>query len=227
MNIHTFISADDVTTGAKVLAWAKNYLAKEHSKLNRPHHAKAVCPYVEASLKSNRFYIVFHDKFDGRDCAAIADQIMDYALPFKEAYPTAPNEQMLKALLIVFPSIEPRFFTVLDECHLKIKPKMVELGLMVGQFHPNCRERAIHNRRWNSISKSPVPLMALRHMTIHDIMFLGDNQQTFREYESRFGSYFRESDKSLRGYQKHLLPYYQRAKVRYSTNPTISNHNRH
>src|SRR5690349_9720941 len=167
MSIHTFVSPDNVDAGRRVLAWAENYLTREHASLNRPHHPQTVCPYVEASLKANCFYMVFHDEFNGQDSAAIADQILNYALPFKEAPPTAPNEQMLKALLIVFPKIEPRFFTVLDECHQIIKPKMVELGLMVGQFHPRCREQAIHNRQWNSVSKSHVPLMALRHMTIH------------------------------------------------------------
>ena len=216
MALHTFVSPDDVTVGGKVLAWAKDYLTKEHASLNRPYHPKALCPYVEASLKANSFYMVFHDEFNGRDGRAIADQILNYALPFKKTSPTGPNEQMLKALLIVFPKIEPKFFEALDECHQKIKPKMVKLGLMVGQFHPRCRERAIHNQRWNSISTSPVPLMAMRHMTLHDIMFLGDDRQSFREYDSKFGFNFAERGKLLRGYQKHLLAYYEQAKAKFS-----------
>ena len=217
MSIHTFVSPDDVTNGGKVLAWAKNYLTKEHASLNRPYHTKTVCPYVEASLKANSFYMVFHDEFNGRDARAIADQILNYALPFKEAPPTLPNEQILKTLLIVFPKIEPKFFEVLDECHQKIKPKMVKLGLMVGQFHPRCRERAIHNQQWNSISTSPVPLMAMRHMTLHDIMFLGDNRQMFREYDSKFGFNFAGHSKLLYGHQKRFLAYYERAKTKFST----------
>jgi heptaprenyl diphosphate synthase len=130
--------------------------------------------------------MVFHNEFDGRNCAAIADQIMDYALPFKAAHPTASNKQMLKALLVVFPNIEPRLFTVLDECHSKIKPKMVELGLMVGQFHP-------------------------------DVMFLGDNSQTFRAYDKEFGFQFAEHGKSLSRYQEHLFAYYERARSKHST----------
>jgi hypothetical protein len=217
MSIHTFVSPENVNTGRRVLVWAKSYLTREDARLSRPYPPQTVCPYVEASLKSNCFYMVFHNEFDGRNCAAIADQIMDYALPFKAAHPTASNKQMLKALLVVFPNIEPRLFTVLDECHSKIKPKMVELGLMVGQFNPRCREQAIHNRRWSSISKSPVPLMAMRCMSIHDVMFLGDNSQTFRAYDKEFGFQFAEHGKSLSRYQEHLFAYYERARSKHST----------
>jgi hypothetical protein len=217
MSVNTFVTPDHVNTGMRVLDWATNYLTREDTRLNRPHPPQTVCPYVEASLKSNCFYMVFHDEFDGRNCAAIADRIIDYALPFKAAQPTACNRQTLKALLIIFPNIKPEFFTVLDECHLKIKPEIVELGLMVGQFHPECREQAIHNPRWNSISKSPVPLMAMRCMSIHDIMFLGDDSQTFRAYDREFGFQFAAQGKSLTRYQEHLFRYYERARSRHST----------
>jgi hypothetical protein len=154
MSIHTFVSPENVNTGRRVLVWAKSYLTREDARLSRPYPPQTVCPYVEASLKSNCFYMVFHNEFDGRNCAAIADQ--------------------------------PRLFTVLDECHSKIKPKMVELGLMVGQFHP-------------------------------DVMFLGDNSQTFRAYDKEFGFQFAEHGKSLSRYQEHLFAYYERARSKHST----------
>src|SRR5262249_50721783 len=153
---------------------------------------------------------------DGQDALAIADQILEYVKPFKQAPPISPYEQMLKALLIVFPNIEDRLMTALDDCHRMIKPKMVELGLMVGQFHPKCYERPIHNPQWNAVSRSPVPLMALRHMVIHDIMFLGDNEVTFKEYDKKFGAYFVGGGTSLRATQKYLVAYYERAKWKHS-----------
>ena len=91
----------------------------------------------------------------------------------------------------------------------------VNFGLMIGQFHPKCRERAIHNPRWNAISQSPVPLVAMRHMAIHDIMFLDDNEEAFRVYDGKFGLRFAERGKSLLSYQKHLVKYYERAKSAY------------
>jgi hypothetical protein len=215
MSTHTFISPEDVKSARRVLVWARNYLMKEHEEIHRPYFPQRVCPFVGASIKANCLYMVFHNELNGRDAVAIADQILKYARPFKEAPPISPNEQMIKALLIVFPNIEDRFMTVLDECHQMIKPKIVELGLMVGQFHPKCCERAIHNHRWNAVSRSPVPLMALRNMVMHDIMFLGDNEDTFKAYDKKFGSCFAEDGKSLRPYQKYLIAYYERAKSKH------------
>jgi len=216
MSTHTFVSPEDVKSARRVLVWAENYLMQEHDEIHRPYFPQTVCPFVGASIKANSLYVVFHNEFDGRDAVAIANQILEYAKPFKETPPISPNERKLKALLIVFPNIEDRLMTVLDKCHRMIKAKIVESGLMVGQFHPKCCERAIHNHRWNAVSRSPVPFIALRNMTIHDVIFLGDNDDTFKSYNKEFGAYFAEGGKSLRGYHKNLIPYYERAKLRHS-----------
>jgi heptaprenyl diphosphate synthase len=216
LNTHTFVSPGDVKSAKRVLVWARNYLMREQGGVKRPYPPQTVCPFVETSIKANSLYMVFHNELNGQDPAAIADVILKYVNPFKEAPPFARHEQILKALLIVFPNIEERFLTVLDECHRMIKPKIVNFGLMIGQFHPMCRERAIHNPQWNAISQSPVPLVAMRHMTIHDIMFLHDNEEAFRAYESRFGCRFAERGESLLPYQKHLITYYERAKSAYA-----------
>jgi hypothetical protein len=216
MSTHTFMSPEDVKSARRVLVWAGNYLMQEHDEIQRPYFPQTVCPFVGASIKANSFYMVFHNEFDGRNAVAIANQILEYAKPFKETPPISPNERMLKALLIVFPNIEARLVTVLDKCHRMIKAKIVESGLMVGQFHPKCCERAIHNHRWNAVSRSPVPFIALRNMTIHDVIFLGDNDDTFRSYDKEFGAYFAEGGKSLPEYEKNLIQYYERAKFKHS-----------
>jgi len=87
---------------------------------------------------------------------------------------------------------------------------------MVGQFHPKCCERATHNHRWNAVSRSPVPFSALRNTTIHDVIFLGGNDDTFRSYDWAFGAYFAEGGKSLSEYEQNLIQYYERAKFKCS-----------
>lgn len=216
MAIHSFMSPEDMKSARRVLVWARKYLIREHESLNRPYPPQTVCPFVEASLRANCFYMVFHRDFDGRCPAAIADQILEYIGAFKQAPPVAPNEQTLKALLIVFPNIEEEFLNVLDVCHEMIKPKMVDSGLMVGQFHSKCETPGIHNPAWNAISRSPVPLMAVRHMVIHDIMFLEDNAGWFRAYDANFGRRFAERGKCLSAYQRHLLTCYERAKAKHA-----------
>jgi hypothetical protein len=199
MAAHSFMSPEDIESARRLLVWAKKYLMREHESVNRPYAPKTVCPFVEASIRANCLSMVFHHDFDGRCPAAIA-----------------PNEQTLKALLIAFPKIEEQFASALDVCHEMIKSKIVDSGLMVGQFHSKCEERGIHNSAWNAISRSPIPLVAIRHMVIHDIMFLENNEEWFRAYDATFGARFAEPGKCLSAYQKHLFACYERAKAKHS-----------
>jgi heptaprenyl diphosphate synthase len=208
---HTFASPDDVKSARRVLVWARNYLMRDHELVNRPYPPQTICPFVEASMKANCFYMAFHNEVNGSDVTAIAELILSYVNPFNEAPPLGQRERILKALVIVFPNIEERFLTALDSCHRMIKPDIVKLGMMIGQFHRKCRELAIHNPRWDEISKSPISLMAMRYMALHDIMFLDRNEEEFRVYNDKFGYRFVQQGKLLASYQKHLIPYYNRA----------------
>ncbi len=138
MAAHSFMSPEDAKSARRLLVWAKKYLMREHESINRPYPPQTVCPFVEASVRANSLYMVFHHDFDGRCPAAIANQVLEYIGPFKQAPPLAPNQQTLKALLIVFPKIEEEFLDALDVCHEMIKSKIVASGLMVGQFHSKC-----------------------------------------------------------------------------------------
>src|SRR5260370_37566323 len=166
-------------------------------------------------MRANCLRMVVHHGFDGRCPAALADHILESSGPFKQAPPVATNEQLLQALLIVSQNTEEEFLTVLDVCHEMIKSKMVHSGLMVGQFHSKCETRGIHNSAWNTISRSPIPLMAMRHMVIHDIMFLEHNEAWFRAYDANFGARFAERGKCLSAYQQNLFTSYERATAKH------------
>jgi heptaprenyl diphosphate synthase len=64
---------------------------------------------------------------------------------------------------------------------------MVENGIMIGQFHPKCHTAAVHDPAWRSVSVAPVPLIAMRKMVIHDILFLRE-KRWFLEYSKRYGA---------------------------------------
>ena len=61
---------------------------------------------------------------------------------------------------------------------------------------------------------SPYPLIAMRYMALHDILFLEDNELCFASYDQRFGSRFKEPEK-LEDYEKPLIDIYRRAKARF------------
>jgi len=35
---------------------------REHETVNRPYPPQTICPFVEASIKANCFYMVFHNE---------------------------------------------------------------------------------------------------------------------------------------------------------------------
>jgi len=92
---------------------------------------------------------------------------------------------LLRALVVVISGLtEP---SLLDEVHVAVKSMIVERGLMIGQFHPRCTERAVRNSGF-AVGRSPVPMLAVRHMAVHDIVFLDRKREWFAAYEDRFKS---------------------------------------
>ena len=96
--------------------------------------------------------------------------------------------------------------------HANIKSACVHDGLMVTQCHARCDGRSVHNPALK-VFTSPFPLIAMRHMALHDILFLQDNESWFAAYDLRFGARFREPEK-LEDFERPMLDFYRKAKTR-------------
>lgn len=194
--------------------WSVQYLVADNPNIQRPlPGSQATCPFVAGSLENNSFYMVFHPEVNGHNEELIEQIMVHYIEQFIAMQPCEPTKLLLKALLVVFPELSKGDAHILDIVHPRIKPQFVKEGLMVGQFHPNCNERGIHNRAYR-VSVAPYPLIAMRHMALHDIVFLGRDATYFPYYNARFGDKFREPER-LKDYEKPLLNYYLDAKERF------------
>lgn len=210
---NAFISPRYLQIANELLEWANTYLATDCPHINRPAGTQEVCPFVAPSIQNDSFYMAFHPEVNGQRDEPIGRIMIDYISEFKETPPFDPAERLKKSLLVIFPDIPPERTYVLDFVHAKIKTKFVNSGLMVGQFHHNCDERGVHNRGFR-VSISPYPLMAIRHMAPHDIIFLKDNEEWFNAYNIRYGEKFKQPDK-LDDYNRPLLGPYLQAKERF------------
>lgn len=209
----TFLTPETIEIGMQIVRWAREYLATEHPLMHRPVGSKVVCPFVGPALDNNSFFLSFHPEVSGRDEGHIEDIVLDHIPEFKRLGPFGAGDRNRKALLLVFPSLPENGTRVLDIVHENIKTKFVQNGLMVGQFHKDCREFSIYNQGF-LVSQSPVPLIAIRHMAIHDILFVGDNRDWFNEYNIRFGEKFNRPE-DIEDYNRHLIDLYFRAKARW------------
>lgn len=210
----TLLSPRTIQIANELLDWAKTYLMAENPEIKRPTRGnQSVCPYVGASIENDSFYMAFHPEINGRRAEPIEEVMLDYIPIFRnKVQPFGPSERMRKALLVVFPEIPEKSTYVLDTVFANIKDRFVAEGLMVGQFHKNCDQRGVYNHRFK-VSLSPYPLFALRHMSLHDIIFLHDHEHWFLEYNNRFGERFKPEN--LDDDSKPLIENYRKAKERF------------
>jgi hypothetical protein len=212
MTASQLVVPSQIEIAHELLAWAEEFLMIENPDVRRPTGDNTVCPFVRASVESDSFTLAFHPEVNGQSVSHIEMVMNDYIPVFKAMPPFDTPQQ--KSLLVVFPAIPERQFGVLDRAHMVLKDNFVHKGLMLGQFHKRCRVHGIYNERFQA-SVSPHPLMAIRQMAIHDIVFLEDNRAWFDAYNRRFGERFRSGD--LSEHERHYASYYRRAKERHNS----------
>lgn len=208
-------SNTDVAIANEVLRWARESLAAPTEKMRRTHAGppEAVCPFVKPSLESGSFYIEVHHEINGQRPEPIVDLMRKYTETFRGLPPFEAGEQQKKALLAVFPEIPAHDMPVLDLVHDQIKTCYMQKGFMVTQCYPGCDMRSKRNPELR-VYDSPWPLMALRLMAIHDILFVEDNEDWFAAFNARFGQKFRDP-KTLKDHEQPLLEEYIKARTRF------------
>lgn len=162
--------------------WVREYLCEPHESIGR---TGAVCPFVEPSLRADCLEIEEWPVEQDAGLREVVAVIERMVLRFGEIEWASANAT-LHALVVVLPDLVGERARLLDEAHAKLKPQLVRRGLMLGQFHAECDEPAARNPEF-PVSRSPVPLLALRHVAFHDILFLDSDPGWFTHYAGRYG----------------------------------------
>lgn len=205
----------DIHVATAVLQWANEHLCIPNEKMHRAHTgpAEAVCPFVKPSLAANSFYVDVRREINGLGPGPIVETMLGYREKLRGVPPFSAADQALKTIIIVFPEISAESAPVLDVVHSQIKSTFVHDGLMATQCYPGCDMRSVRNPELRAYD-SPYPLMAMRMMAIHDILFVGDCEEWFSAYFLRFGGRFRDA-RTLKDYEQPLLEEFSRAKARF------------
>jgi len=182
---------DDLNT---IVDWAKTYLSQPHEHLGRRGN---VCPYVTTSMDRGQFYL---SVYPGRptDPAAVADALRPYRDWFLSIAPRERFSSQFSTILILFPDLAPHEVDlIIDSTQEALKSDYVEQGLMIGEFHNGPPNKA---GLWNPDFlplRSPVPLLAIRHMVASDFPFLRGERQHLLSYLRQFApelpTYVREA----------------------------------
>ncbi|MBL1082662.1 hypothetical protein JK359_11840 [Streptomyces actinomycinicus] len=199
------LSVDLTKALAAVDGWLSDYIRKPHPRLGRPG---PVCPFVEPAQRADALEIRVR-LVGPTPSQALIDEVIRCALDeFSEVDWKAGNPN-LRSLLLVLPDLPPEHLHLLDAAHAALKPETVRRGLMIAQFHERCTEKAARNPHFE-VSYAPVPMMAVRSMAIHDVLFLADRREWFEQYAQRFGSRYRDSG---HGIDPLLTEVYERARA--------------
>jgi hypothetical protein len=172
-----------------VADWAEEYLSRPHPDLGR---TGPVCPYVSTSLRRRLFYLTVcsggAELYTGSGRERLRDVIATYRDWFTDLDPSDGVSAQFKTILILFPDVSAADAPdVIDRTQAALKPSFVEQGLMIGQFHQlPPAEGGLWNADFRPL-RSPVPLLAIRHMVPSDLPFLTGDRRLLDGYRRVFG----------------------------------------
>ncbi|GAA2943586.1 DUF6875 domain-containing protein [Streptomyces enissocaesilis] len=196
---------------ARIDDWLRSYVGSVHPELGR---RGPVCPFVPPALSDHAVQFSLRYEIDGLDGAllhrTLEAEIRDFV---RVARPVPHSGTSLESRVVALPDTGPEGWRTLDQEYEALKNKAVDSGLMIGQFHPHCDERAVRNPAFR-VSVAPLGVLAIRRMAPHDVLFLHDRRNWFGIYDRLFRSYYQRGrirDPLLRrlhraGVGRHGLP---------------------
>lgn len=169
-----------------IMRWMLDYLCQPEPRLGR---VGAVCPFVEPSLVADALRLEIVD-LEGTISYTRLETVVCEAVDRFHAMVWPVQNRLLNTLVTGITGLSAGDCALLDLVQANLKTPLVQTGVMIGQFHPDCDDRSARNSAF-LVSRSPVPLVAIRHMAMHDILFLDERGDWFIEYDRRFGRRYR------------------------------------
>lgn len=178
---------DSLERNEAVVQWARQYLGRPHPKLGRPG---AICPFVRPTIDLDQFVVRHYDNVDGTSIPVLRQIVLQESQSFRKTFPrTAPNG-MLASVVLVFPHITAAHFLALDYLHDDLKTHLiVKHELMSSPFHPRSIKPSVSNAEF-PVFRAPFPMLAIRHIDVRDIAFVGTNERAFKRYHALFSKLF-------------------------------------
>jgi carbamoylphosphate synthase large subunit len=176
-----------------VVQWARQYLGRPHPKLGR---SGPICPFVRPTIDLDQFVVKHYDKVDGTNIQVLRQVVLQESRSFRNMFPRAAPNGMLASVVLVFPNISAAHFLALDYLHDELKTHLiVKHELMSSPFHPRSVKPSVSNPEF-PVFRAPFPMLAIRHIDVRDIAFIGTNQRAFKRYHALFSKLFERGEVS-------------------------------
>ena len=178
-------AADSALAG--IVRWVREYLVRPHPQLGR---RGAVCPFVPASIELDTIWLA--EVTDPRpSIESLTAAIIGFRDAFLDMEPRGGSVALQKAFLIVFPALGEGgpAAALVDAVQYNLKHSFVEMGLMIGEFHSHNDSPGLRNPDFKPL-RSPLPMLAIRHMVESDLPFLARKSYPAQDRASFVRSYF-------------------------------------
>lgn len=175
------VSSDAPTICDQIARWMTSYLMTSHPELGR---AGEVCPFTGRAYRLDTIRIGVSSAASGDIAAAKKD--MEDALRQFSLIPCDPTTKHLRTIVVGFPNLnDENGMTALKAAQDHLKLRCLWRGLMIGRFHPASEDRGLWNRDFRPM-RSPIPLLAIRHLVRNDAAFALRNPVLLAAYMCRY-----------------------------------------
>jgi hypothetical protein len=186
-------ASDSPERNEAVVQWARQYLGRPNPKLGR---TGPICPFVRPTIDLNQFVVRHYDNVDGTNIHALRQIVLQESRTFRKRFPRNAPNGMLSSFVLVFPHVTAVNFLALDQVHDDLKTHLiVKHELMSSPFHPRSIKPSIANPEF-TVFRAPFPMIAIRHIDVRDIAFVGANERAFRRYYAMFAELFERGEVS-------------------------------
>lgn len=161
-------SITEPSSFSAVMDWIRGHIIKPNRELGR---TGPVCPFVAPALHLGCLWISVIDT-EIRDVEEMCRILRSHLDIYESFESNVGAGSGLRTFIIAFPNLKREdCASLIDHAHAWMKPAVVELGLMLGEFHPGSASPGVHNPKFYPL-RSPIPLFVLRQMTPGDLVFL-------------------------------------------------------
>jgi len=152
---------------AETVRWIKEFLASPHSDLGR---SGPVCPWIARSLELDRLWLVVKelDPYAFDETIAMLGEYRELFLRLSGKQGAAVYDAMI---LVIADPPATEASRLVERIQRVLKPRFVDAGLMIGEFHLHNATPGLHNSAFFPL-RSPYPMLAIRHMVASDLSFL-------------------------------------------------------
>lgn len=166
--------------------WMLQFVAQPHRLMPRPGH---VCPRLLPAIRQDVVQLVTVRTAVG-DAAEAEEKVPYLGDLFVELFGDGPSFRTA-SLIGFFPDLDPGHAgDFIDEGHRRLRMSFVRRGLMLGEFHPLSTVASVRNPQF-LVMESPVPMFAVRALSVHDRLFLDNDAIPSEDREAYLRSYLR------------------------------------